>query len=350
VWALALALAAQMEETRFSGSVDGSEGIMVRSPASRPGWTKSSPRHGWKFDRLTEGWGKVDGRDALRFRVFSQGDCALSKEVARTLLRFWEFNRHVLGLDHSRHINRQTVDVYLCQDGPAGGEHAFVEDPETLNGYQAPSVVNTIHIYQVDPQLDRFELCRELAHEYGHATLPPVRVAGGREEWANGDAGERVYLSWLRRMLRKGALANEDASGAPLARLDRYWQTFVVPLADRVALRGPGLAGLSKEGDEAFEGFLSLVCWALEHLHDRALARSFALMADMSPAGYLRGLEEAASEIEVTEIMVPARLMGREVWYPVGSGRLVGATATGTQGAWKRFRPGKGVRVFRRPD
>ncbi|MCW5939343.1 MAG: hypothetical protein KF884_02565 [Fimbriimonadaceae bacterium] len=348
--ALALLIASVAEDVRLSGSIEGSGGIVIKEPGTEPGWTKTSPKHSWKFDRLTEGWGLVGGSEALRFRVFSQGEESFSRETTRLLLRLWEFNRYVLGLDHSRQFHRQAVDVYLCREGPAGGEQLFTEDPETLNSNQAPSAVNTVFLYQVHPKLSRLELCRELAHEYGHATLLPVRVGLGREEWANGDAGERIYLTWLRRQIRDGALTPEDTGGATLAQLDSYWETSVQPLADRVALQGPDDASLSRTDDQAYEAFLALICWAVENLHERAFARSLALTTDPSPLGYRRALEEAASETEVTEIMVPSRLSGKEVWYPVGKGRLVGSKSVGVRGAWMRFKPGKGTRVFHRQD
>lgn len=348
--ALALLFASVSEDSRFPGSVDGSNGVIVKKPVTEPGWKKTSPKHGWKFDRLTEGWGLVGASEALRFRVFSQGESSFASDATRLLLRLWEFNRYVLGLDHSRQFHRQAIDVYLCQEGPAGGEQLFTEDPETLNSNQAPSAVNTVYLYQVHPKLSRLELCRELAHEYGHATLLPVRVSGGREEWANGDAGERVYLTWLRRQILDGSLAPEDAGGATLAQLDSYWESTVRPLADRVASQGPDEASLARQDDQAFEAYLALVCWAVENLHDRAFARSLALTTDPSPQGYRRALEEAASEIEVTEIMVPSRLAGKEIWYPVGKGRLFGAKPSAVRGSWMRFKPGKGTRVFHRPD
>src|SRR5205807_841719 len=97
------------------------------------------------------------------------------------------------------------VDVYLCWGGTPGGEQRF--DIEKVGKPPRQIDVNTIYIYDLASFKDPVEMAREVAHEYGHAVLPPVGGFGEPEDWGNGDAGERVFMRWLSEEMPAGRMA-----------------------------------------------------------------------------------------------------------------------------------------------
>jgi hypothetical protein len=304
---------------------------------------KVSPQHKWEFEWLAAGYGTqaiaVETPPELRFRVFNQQ----RKEgndpapfVARMALRMWDWNVRRLKLDHALVYNRGVIDFYLCFGGQAGGEQMF--DEEIENGFARK--VNTIYIYRIDSFTDPVEMAREIAHEYGHATLPPMGGFESPEEWGNGYLGERLYLRWMRDELASKRLGPEDAMEASAPQLDAWVKKNVDPLWRTVAGNGPDLAQLAGKGQKAMDAYLGLTLWAETILPRAAFARSIKLTGSVKATDYLDGIELAIKDGPKCTLNIPATYKGKPVWVPLPTGsKLSGAAVKAKRGNWAKVVP-----------
>lgn len=313
--------------------------LMLRLKDAKLTTPKQSPRHGWKFDYMVAGYGRAAGPPAsfaMRFRVYSESPLSEgnpAEGVARMLLRLWDFNVQRLKLDHADAYGDRVIDVYLCKGGKAGGEHRF--DVEERDGRRIP--VSTIYVYDIASFKQPIEMAREVAHEYGHATLPPVGGFETPEDWANGYLGEKLYLSWLLgEMISKG-LSPADAMGATIDDVDAFVRRNVRPLVARTLLNGPNTALLAQKGPAAMDAFLSLALYADAVLPQKAFARSLVLNQKQTALGYLSAVVEAAAESE-RWVLNSNGLEGQSVWIPLGKGKLTGASGLKRQGDWVQIR------------
>lgn len=310
--------------------------MLLRANLEKLSVPKVSPKNSWKFDFLSTGYGKpVLGPDKafeMRFRVYAQDfpsatDTGLS--VCRALMRLWDFNVNRLRLDHALNFANRTVDVYLCKDGKAGGEQ--------LMGVEAAGSrvvhVNTIYIYDIASFTDPLERIREIAHEYGHATLPPVGSFEQPENWANGHLGERLYLLWLRNAIRAGFLSPDDAMGVSLEALDAYIGKNVTPLIREAMENGPNASLLKAKSAAAMDHYLGLALYSESLLGPKAFARALVLPDDQSPMSFVKAVLESATE---SGALIPklGGLKGRKVWLPVGKGKLSGAAPILKREGW----------------
>ncbi len=304
----------------------------VRTPA------KVSPLHGWKFDSEADLW-LPDG--SVRIRAF--GDTQRLKnalvspaKTASFLGLLYDFNVTKLHIDHSPLYGDQKVDVYLCSDGEGGGEQAFGADPDTVDGSTVN--VNTIYVYEVGTLGQPIEACRELAHEYGHASLPAVKVPGAHEEWANGDVGERLFLMYLSEALKSKRVTSQDLFGASAEDIASYLLSRVDPLVQAIVVSGPSSRTLSSHSQAAEDQYLGMVCLAYRALPIEVFRRSLVLNPDQSPAGYNKALLEAIEERESIAVRPP---QGRDgtVWIPLGKCQLHGAKVVATRDGWAKVRP-----------
>jgi len=148
------------------------------------------------FNRVCVGY-VLDPTDHLwrmRFRVFyvsesiaAQGRnyAPLAEQVCATLLQLYWLARQSLNAT-TRFSPESPTDVWLCEGGAAGAEQPA----------NAPA-----HLYFYDlnnPKRTPLEWLREIAHEYGHLTLPGIDGFESEvEPYINGHAGERLFLLWL---------------------------------------------------------------------------------------------------------------------------------------------------------
>ncbi len=150
----------------------------------------NDPRFGgWTFNRMIAAYELDPERKLwmLRFRIMWQdvpGRSAARRQLARNtaelLLRLSGLVRAYTGYG-PRFASNGVMNVWLAEKGQAGGE----------------ALDDNIYLQEVGTPRSDAEWVRELAHEYGHSTLP---VVGGytRPEWgANGRLGERLFLRWL---------------------------------------------------------------------------------------------------------------------------------------------------------
>jgi hypothetical protein len=246
------------------------------------------------------------------------------------LARLWDFNIQRLKIDHNPSFFHGFVDVYLAWGGKAGGEQLFGEDIEAGR----PVRVNTIYIYDLNGFTEPVEMAREIAHEYGHATLPAVGPYTAPEDWANGYLGEKLYLSWMADALQAGKLKPSDAMGANAEGLNAYVAKHVTPLIERAAAAGPGL-NLKGKTAEAMNDYLGLVLYADLLLPDAALARSLRLTGSQSAVDYVKAVATAAAEVPTWTANLPNLWKGRSIWIPLPpKGKVSGGTIAKRQGTW----------------
>ncbi|MFW5697054.1 MAG: hypothetical protein ACOCX1_00670 [Fimbriimonadaceae bacterium] len=315
---------------------------------------KICPKYGWEYPWSVLGKVRVRAEDnspTTRFRIFSQvreqdieSDDAVA--AARLLARLWEFNYEELRLDHSETYDNQLVEVYLAEEGKPGGEQLFTVDEHDTGPFGRARKVNLIYIYHLETFVDPLEKAREVAHEYGHATLPPVGRYTAPEAYANGFLGERIYLTWALEQVEDGELEPADFMGASRDELARYQFEKVQPLVKRVALNGPNLGLLAGDSSNAMDEFLGTAMYFYELMGPRRWMRGMRLASSIEAPEIHKGLLEAFHEQPTFEIEVPEYLRSEErVWIPLPpGGKVSNADALKRQGDWVLIRP-KGATV-----
>lgn len=358
-WRLAVALACAVATGAAQGPIakamylpnpDGGESrILLHIPTERLEPSKIAPNHpDWIFDWVTSALCDPSGEPrqfTARFRVFAQERREKNdkgERVARMLARLWEFNHFRLGLDHSPQYNSRIVDAYICYGGDPGGEQMFGED---LTGDGRIVKVNTIYIYALDTFTEPVEMAREVAHEYGHATLPAVGGFAKPEDWGNGFLGEKLYLRMMRDEIASKRLSEVDAMGATATHLDAWVKAHVDPLVLKAAASGPVADKLAGTGAEAMDAYMGLVCYAQSVLPESVFRRSLVLIGSTRAKDYPAGVVLAAEEPDEYEVAVPELLKGKPLWIPLGKGKLSGAKTLQKRGDWVQIQPTPGAKV-----
>ncbi len=89
---------------------------------------------------------------------------------------------------------------------------------------------NQIYFYSILTERRPIEWCREIAHEYGHFSLPGISGYTEPEEWANGVLGERLYTNWLQQDVKAGKVKPTELPIVSPADLDEYAAKQIVPV------------------------------------------------------------------------------------------------------------------------
>lgn len=331
--------------TQLTGPEGGEPRIQVIENMERLETPKVCPKNKWLYEWVVSGMGRSQvGTEPyrLRLRIFAQqkkeaNDPAAA--VGRMAMRLWDFNVRKLRMEHKDMYDDGRIHFYLAFGGPEGGEQLFDEDEE---GGRARKV-NTIYLYQIQKLKDPLELAREVAHEYGHATLDPVGGFKEPEEWGNGYLGEKLYLKFLRDEYKAGRLSADDVCGAPLDRLDKFVQLEADALAEKVWLNGPNIDHLGGSGPAALNAYLGLALYAYEALPIEGFRRSLKLTGSVSARDYAAAVMLAATERETFVISPPKSVAGKDVWIPLGKGKLTGGGVVKRSGDWALVRPLGGV-------
>lgn len=281
---------------------------------------KISPKHSWEFPYITTGFVMTpqSKQRSLRLRVFAQyrkeGYDDPGHWVTRMLLRLYGYNLFKLGRENPEAYGK-TIDTYLAFGGDAGGEQLFDVDPGDLDSGNRPRKVNTIYIYQIAEIQDPFQLCRELAHEFGHATLPGVGPFEGPEDWANGDVGERIYLNWIVNDINNGNLATADAVNASMERLNEYIKTRVQPDVTKIATYGPDRQLLAKRTEESYREYVALATYGSIVLPGKLYNKALNI-AGADPLKLADALCEVGKEVTDFTVPLPTYLKGKAVYLP----------------------------------
>lgn len=335
VWA-ALLLTLQRDRIELPASVLGAPvaSIEVESgPLARP---KHPPMQKGEYRYQATGAVEVDG-PTPRFRVFSQTESThqkLAVPVARMLLRLWQVNYGHYGRDHAQRYNRQLVDVYLCETGEPGGEQLFGLDPDSRKD------VNAIFIYDLKSFNDPLEMAREVAHEYGHATLPPVGGYKEGESWINGDWGEMIYLRALAREMKAGRITSEDIFGLDASTLVKWVAKEVEPIEYSAAMLTPGL-NLGKPTLAGRSAFLGLAAYAEEILPVSVWKRALTLFSSVHASDYVGAVSEAVGESSSDVVLnIPPDLRRQTIWIPVKDKKLGGVKILARKDGWAKVEAG----------
>ncbi len=338
-------------------SILGPKSLVVRVQTERMREAKRSPKQAWDFDWNTAGFLSGSPSDPkrmdLRFRLFSQESplgSARAESVLRLLLRLFAYNFKELRLDHASEFGK-VVDAYLCYGGDPGGEQRFDVDRQARG-----NKVDTIYFYDLRSFTDPVEVVREVAHEYGHATLPPV---GGDyaapEAWANGYLGEKLFLSYLADartpdVKGKSALGPEDTFGATPEALRAWVRKNVDPLVADALADGPRPALVAGKDKAAMDAFFGLALATARLYGPGVLSR--ALQASGTDAkAFADAASVAAAEPSLVFLNVTPAMRGKPIWIPLGSDKkknvVMGATVLERKDGWVRIRPGNGPVLVR---
>lgn len=326
--------------------------ILLRTPTGKIQPAKLSPKkfgeppERWRFEWTTAGYIKHGGVASRCFEAFSQGPIesrVKPERTVRALMRLYSHNVDKLRLEHNPNFADGTVTVFLCEGGPAGGEQLFDVDPQTN------TKVNTIYVYDVASLTDPVEALREIAHEYGHATLPPVGGFTEPESWSNGLLGEKLYLTYFANALRTGELTTDDTLGATAQGLEKWLTANVDPLVTEAALRGPQSTLLAGKGKPSMDALLGLALWTARLYDERVMTRALFIGGNDAKA-FPDAASTAAAEPTQITLDIPAPLRGKPIWIPIGAdrakSRILGAQElTPRKGGWVRIKPGASVVV-----
>lgn len=342
---LALALAAALSpsaqevtrEIKLPDSVSNDIRIFVRENRLEP--TKLSPKlfndQRWEFDWLTRGYGNVGAADSqsLRLRVYSQerrSSADKAPMVARLVMQTWRRLYRRYKIDHPLDANRGIIDYYLCFGGEPGGEQTMGQE---VGGEGLPIKVNTIYIYQLSSFKDPIEMAREVAHEYGHAVLPPVGGFKTPEDWGTGMLGEKLFLRWLRDGILSSELSIDDAMGATPTVIDAWVKKNVDPLVVRAATRYPETVLIS-EGRGGMEAFCGLALYVDQLCPPQVFTNALRLTARRPPTDFPGNVVEAASKLDQLTLSVPPSVTGKRIWIPLGKGTVSGASVVSRKNGW----------------
>jgi len=304
------------------GTKERPDSLMLRVGPSAIRPAKTAPQGIADYRYVVVGYGSdpiLKKQLGIRFRVYdtqnSEGG-SRSEKASRLLLRLWDFNVQKLHLDHGNNY-RQVVDLYFSEEGKAGGEQRM--DNELVQG--GVHQVNTIYIYKFDEILKPIEMVREVAHEYGHASLPPAGGFKTPEDWANGYLGERLFMLWLFDAYRSGDITADDVFGCSLDDIGAYLRANVRPLVTKVIENGPDFKLLAGTGQEAMNEYMGLVLYA-EGTYDKDSFIRSLQQAGETALGYEEAMHTALVGSEAW-VMNTASFVGKKIWIPLGRGMLV---------------------------
>jgi hypothetical protein len=312
---------------------------------------KLCPAQGWIFEWLTVGYfQKGESQAQRRFRIFSQARLDqddLEIPVGRLVSRLHDYNLHALRRDLNEGdilSDLNTVDIYLCFGGDPGAEWRPGQEPGPNNSVLN---VNVIYIYQLESLTKPIDRLREVAHEFGHATLPALRGYTEPEAFVNGDIGERIYLRWIRKGLAEGRIDAGDVMNVSMADLDTYLERRVEPLEAALAADGPDPEALRLRGRAAFNQATAAGLIA-ERINPRLLLRSMDVSAaNPDPAFFMQAVATEASLLPSWDFTRPPHMKSSTVWLPIGSSRVVGGRIIQRRLGWAQVAmEGESLQVF----
>ena len=277
-----------------------------------------------------------------RFRVFSQERKAendKAPKVVRMLLRLWENNAIRFSLEHAKVYNNGTVDVYLCWGGDPGGEQLFDEDVDPTGVKK----VNTIYIYDLNSFKNPVEMAREIAHEYGHATLPAVGGFKEPEDWGNGYLGEKMYMRYLRDEMKAKRIEPIDVMDATLEQLDAWVKLHVDPLVQRTADEGPQFGLLEGTGAAAMDAYIGVNLLLDQIFPPRVYAAMLRDTGSTQAKDFAEGVIRTVENYGTGIVLELTPNLRKQLWVPVGRGSVRGADVLKKSRGWWLIKPGIGA-------
>lgn len=304
------------------------------SPLDPP---ERSPSYHWEFPFRVQGFVQIEGSKQLRFRVYAESldRMPLAQLVCKTLLRLWSIGRLQLDLDHPE-TSRKIVDLYLASGGRAGGEQI------TATGYNSDGssfTKNTIYIYQLNSFTNSIEMLREVAHEYGHALIPPIGGFRSPEEWGNGYLGEKLMLMLLLSSSPPEFDWKSEAMGASPREVQEWLQHFAYPLSNKIWRRGADRNILVAAGPKGLGEYQSLMLYAAEAFPS-IMGRALKLARGQRAEDALNGVIAAIGEADKLNVHIPERFEVGPIYLPLrGAWKFVGAKELGRKPDWIQVAP-----------
>jgi hypothetical protein len=314
---------------------DSSERLVVSLGRGRIDPSILDPVHDWEFSFLAEGIAGPPGSTLpprVRFNLYAQSakGRAMLTSAARTVLRIWDESFARLKIDNPIKYGL-LVHIFLCDGGKAGGEQLFVKSRSPRDQFAS---YNAIYLYHIEGLQDPMEAVREIAHEYGHAILPPVGGFSQPENWANGTLGEKLFVRYL---CKSPFAAPEDLFGLDKAALRSWLAAYADPLAVAIARRRIDQVTLAGIGPAATNEYIGLML-LIDDLFPDLLGRALKLTGGQTAIDALKGAIDAVNEQKGWVINVPNNY-GNEIWIPIaGKCDWTGAKPIQTLGAWTKVR------------
>ncbi len=271
-----------------------------------------------------------------RFLVFFDGeaDAALAQSTARFLLQCWDANAVHLSLDHNPIFRGGAYDIYLCRGGKPGGEQRA--DEVRVNSKSIR--VNTIYLYAVDQLSAPVETLRELAHEYGHATLPAMGGFLEPEDWGNGYLGEKLILHWLTLGKSPDSWHPDNFMGVSRESALAWLQMKAVPLRNMIFAAGPAAAKGRTQGQTAMDAYIGLNLFIDEVFPPDVAHNSLLFLAGESKEMWTLFEASLLGESEI-KLSLDAFKPQKEGWIPLPNKYKVrGATVLSRQKGWAKVR------------
>jgi hypothetical protein len=306
------------------------------------------PKYRWEFPFRIPVYESGDGESReLRFEVFCQTVKRLpeAEAVSRALTRLYELLKVRLKGEHPRSYQQRIV-VFLAEGGTAGAEQGVFEGPDS----QGTLVLhNTLYIYHLESFANPVEKLREVAHEYGHAVLPPVGGFEKPESWANGLLGETLFLFWAEQELRAGRWKPEELFDVDPSALSEWVRKWALPLSDSVWLKGVNEHVLAGKGEQAMREYVGLALYLAEAFPE-ALPRALRVGGGTRAVDVLNGLFLALEERSEWKVLLPERHKGKPLWLPLPSGgEWRGGRVLKRSGKWVQVQPSSSGLVLHVP-
>jgi hypothetical protein len=164
------------------------------------------------------------------------------------------------------------------------------------------------------------EWMRQLAHEWGHAVIPGVGGFREPESWANGDLGERLFLSAILRGRLAGAWDQPADVGA-------YVSRYVRPLIDAFARTGPAPSLVADTSRKGYEHFLGVALYVGETYGPDILAQALGSLAGERAADFLHAVAFVLGERRPVRAFRPDGVSGvRPICIPAPGIHILSGT------------------------
>ncbi len=242
---------------------------------------QTGPLHAWRFPHIEYGycWDESGGRWVMKARVHWKRaeDRALAQDALRSLLALWCVVDDRLDRDPTQPWD-QPIDLWLAPGGPPGGR----------------AMGRNIYLFAVAEPRPPGEWWRELAHEYGHASLPGIDGFTDTDDpWADGHLGELLFIEWL-----AGSAQGADWLPWSLKAAEKEAAARRAALMAAAAgpVQAPRLAGTDAA---ARDYFLGLALRVESAAGPRFLGRALARCPRGRPADFVRAVDALAAESKI---------------------------------------------------
>lgn len=314
--------------------------LVVRTPMTELHRPIVDPLDSTKvFKFQSSGYGRLRQATALqadyRIQVYvlTKPELSLASRSCTYLLFLWDILTSQFGLEQPFRYEG-VVTAFLRPDGKPGGEQKIVTTKEGNTEVKR----NAIFINDNKTLTDPLEMCRELAHEYGHAVFHNIGGWDAPEFWGNGYLGERLFLKYLAKGIAAKEINPPEVFDLDPSALNAWVKRNCEEPAAVVFRNGFDPKALDGKGQIAFDAWISLMMAADSLYGPRLLGRAMTLSNGDTPADSYTGLGRALLEQTSLTIHAPMPIF----WlYLPGEWMLKGGKTLETKsGGWRKVDAG----------